>query len=80
MSATRSRATSAGARAFGFQALLLDRQARKWCLPGLGGRRRTTRAKSAADIENGTVRSLADVVALVEMVRARRGAGNVVVQ
>ena len=61
-----------GARAFGFQALL-DRVEREsgqayqdWVqAPDYEG-------KSAADIENGTVQSLADVVALVEI---ERGAG-----
>jgi HAD superfamily hydrolase (TIGR01549 family) len=64
-----------GARAFGFQALLLDRSANEkvvayqdWVqAPDYEG-------KSAADIENGTVRSLADVVALVEISNAEPGA------
>ena len=64
-----------GARAFGFQALLLDRSGNEkvtayqdWVqAPDYEG-------KSAADIENGTVRSLADVVALVEISNAEPGA------
>ena len=63
-----------GARAFGFQALLLDRSGndkvvayQDWIqAPDYEG-------KSAADIENGTVRSLADVVALVEISNAKPG-------
>ena len=64
-----------GAKAFGFQALLLDRSGNEkvtayqdWVqAPDYQG-------KSAADIENGTVRSLADVVALVEISNAEPGA------
>ena len=64
-----------GARAFGFQALLLDRSGNEkvtsyqdWVeAPDYEG-------KSAADIENGTVQSLADVVALVEISNAEPGA------
>ena len=64
-----------GAKAFGFQALLLDRSGNEKVTSYQDWVEATDyEGKSAADIENGTVQSLADVVALVEISNAEPGA------